>query len=120
MIKPCVILNGEVINIGDWDYQAVIVGIKEDGQPIYGEELNPLPAGAEVVDMEVCQSNDGSWCVVGYDPEPSELEQLRAENTELKLALTELAEAQEADKTEVQLALAEIAELVSGGGGNVG
>lgn len=52
--------------------------------------------------------------------EPSELEQLRAENTELKLALTELAEAQEADKTEVQLALAEIAELVSGGGGNIG
>jgi hypothetical protein len=52
--------------------------------------------------------------------EPSELEQLRAENTELKLALTELAEAQEADKTEVQLALAEIAELVSGRGGNIG
>lgn len=56
-------------------------------------------------------------------PQPqelSELERLRAENTELKIALTELAEAQETDKTEMQLALAEIADLVSGGGGNVG
>ncbi|OME59492.1 hypothetical protein [Paenibacillus odorifer] len=47
-------------------------------------------------------------------PKLSELEQLRAENTELKLALTELAEAQEADKTEMQLALAEIAGLIGG------
>jgi len=47
-------------------------------------------------------------------PEMSEVEQLRAENTELKLALTELAEAQEADKTEMQLALAEIAGLIGG------
>jgi hypothetical protein len=46
--------------------------------------------------------------------ELTELEQLRAENTELKLALTELAEAQEADKTEMQLALAEIAGLIGG------
>jgi hypothetical protein len=46
--------------------------------------------------------------------EHTELEQLRAENTELKLALTELAEAQEADKTEMQLALAEIAGLIGG------
>lgn len=51
---------------------------------------------------------------VAHPPQPSELEQLRAENTELKLALTELAEAQEADKTEMQLALAEIAGLIGG------
>jgi len=48
---------------------------------------------------------------------PDELERLRAENTELKLALTELAEAQELDKTEMQLALTELAELVAGTGG---
>ncbi|OMD13436.1 hypothetical protein, partial [Paenibacillus odorifer] len=46
--------------------------------------------------------------------ERTEVEKLRAENTELKLALTELAEAQEADKTEMQLALAEIAGLIGG------
>jgi hypothetical protein len=51
---------------------------------------------------------------VTHPPQPSELEQLRAENTELKIALTELAEAQEADKTEMQLALAEIAGLIGG------
>lgn len=47
--------------------------------------------------------------------EPDELERLRAENTELKLTLTELAEAQENDKVEMQLALAELAEIVTGG-----
>lgn len=53
--------------------------------------------------------------------EPTELERLQAENMELKLALTELAEAQEADKTEMQLALAELAELYMGtGGGDLG
>lgn len=49
--------------------------------------------------------------------EPTELERLQAENVELKLALTELAEAQEADKTEMQLALAELAELYAVPGG---
>ncbi|GGF72805.1 hypothetical protein GCM10010912_17530 [Paenibacillus albidus] len=49
-----------------------------------------------------------------HPPELSDIEQLRIENMELKLALTELAEAQEVDKTEVQLALAEIAILIGG------
>lgn len=44
-----------------------------------------------------------------------ELNNLKIENTELKLAMADLAEAQEADKTEIQLALAEIAELIVGG-----
>ncbi|MNW57374.1 hypothetical protein D3C74_351720 [compost metagenome] len=48
--------------------------------------------------------------------EPTELELLRSENTELKLAITELAEANENDKTETQLALAELAALITGGG----
>lgn len=47
-------------------------------------------------------------------PDLTEVEQLRAENIELRLALTELAEAQEVDKTEMQLALAEIAGLIGG------
>ncbi|MGG4552811.1 hypothetical protein [Paenibacillus humicus] len=48
-------------------------------------------------------------------PEPTELERLQAENTELKLALVELAESQEADKLEMQLALAELVEIITGG-----
>lgn len=47
--------------------------------------------------------------------EPTELERLRVENTELKLAIAELAEANENDKTETQLALAELAALITGG-----
>lgn len=46
---------------------------------------------------------------------PDRVAQLEAENLELKLALSELAEAQEADKTETQLALAELAEIIAGG-----
>ncbi|MFB9273362.1 hypothetical protein [Cohnella cellulosilytica] len=49
-------------------------------------------------------------------PQPlSETEQLRAENLDLKLALAELAEAQQTDKLDVQLALAELAEILTGG-----
>lgn len=45
--------------------------------------------------------------------QPTELERLQLENMELKLALAELAEANETDKTQMQLALAELAELVA-------
>lgn len=45
--------------------------------------------------------------------QPTELERLQQENMELKLALTELAEANETDRTQMQLALAELAELVA-------
>ncbi|QTH44974.1 hypothetical protein J4772_11555 [Cohnella sp. LGH] len=49
-------------------------------------------------------------------PQPiSETEHLRTENLELKLALAELAEAQQTDKLDVQLALAELAEIITGG-----
>jgi|GEM_PF-4294956 len=46
---------------------------------------------------------------------PSEIDMLREENQELKLALAELAEELEADKTDMQLALAELASLLDGG-----
>ncbi|MFD3258159.1 hypothetical protein ACE3MQ_06080 [Paenibacillus lentus] len=138
MLKECVVLDGRVINIGPWDYKVeqIEVGSEEievepaeyDGEgslireavfervPVYEDQpTNPLPDGAEVVEMEIVEGEDGGLYPADYVPEPDELEQLRAENTELKLALTELAEAQEADKTEMQLALAEIAELISGG-----
>ncbi|MDH6430292.1 MULTISPECIES: hypothetical protein [unclassified Paenibacillus] len=64
--------------------------------------------------LERSQSEfDAEWLNRPLTP-PTEIEILREENTELKLALTELAEAQEADKTEMQLALAEIAGLIGG------
>lgn len=49
-------------------------------------------------------------------PQPkTEIELLQEENLELKLALAEIAETQEANKTEMQLALAEMAEALFGG-----
>jgi hypothetical protein len=46
---------------------------------------------------------------------PTEIEILQTENTELKLALAEMAESIEIGKMENQLALAELAEMITGG-----
>lgn len=47
--------------------------------------------------------------------EQTKIEQLEAENMELKLALAELAETSANDKLEMQLAIAELAETIAGG-----
>lgn len=46
---------------------------------------------------------------------PTEIEVLQEENTELKLAMAEMAESIETEKTKNQLALAELAEMIIGG-----
>jgi hypothetical protein len=101
MIKSCVLTNGMVEHIGEWNYQFIDI----DGEQI---PQNPLPEGAVIVDLEVYQDADGAWRVVGHEPPLDN-------TTALALALAELAEAQEVDKTEIQLALAELAELMTGG-----
>ena len=85
-------------------------------------------------DFEICDSNVRVDLETGelrfsypvFEPPLSvKLEQLEAENsaikqenTDIKLALAELAVAQEMDKTELQLALAELADIIVGGGEN--
>ncbi|GIO36873.1 hypothetical protein J41TS12_17340 [Paenibacillus antibioticophila] len=57
---------------------------------------------------------NGEW----DKPESSQEEviaSLQSENTELKLAIADLAEANEADKILMQLALAELAEIIAEG-----
>lgn len=49
-------LNGEVINIGDWDY-----GINEEGTV-----TNPLPDGAVSSDEEVVTTDAGIFVVTEY------------------------------------------------------
>lgn len=80
MIKDCVTLNGQVINIGPWDYmiQQVQVGERElepaeydeEGnlikeavvEPLYEDQVtNLLPEGAIVEQMEVSQTADGGF-----------------------------------------------------------
>lgn len=72
--KPCVILDGKVINIGPWDDQG---------------GLNPMPEGAVIEEREVYQGEDGGWYVVGEtrpktpQEEINELKQLIADLSEL-------------------------------------
>lgn len=54
MMKNCVVKDGVIINIGDWDYQYTEV----DGQQV---EHNPLPAGAVIEEREVIQNADGGF-----------------------------------------------------------
>lgn len=72
MIKSCVLLNGQVINIGDWDYQYEQVEVtpavvdeetKEIITPAEYETVarNPLPEGAIIEEVEVTQNADGGW-----------------------------------------------------------
>lgn len=59
---------------------------------------------------------DEELATLKNQPQPKpEIELLKDENLELKLALAEMAETQQSDKTEMQLALAEIAEILLGG-----
>lgn len=80
-------LNGEVINIGDWDYKLApvqstekrtkeqILEMKSNGQDpalIYDESgavvteiTNPLPFRAIEEDQEVVQTADGGLCLAG-------------------------------------------------------
>ena len=83
MKKICVTLNGEIINIGPWDYQKspqlreVIDGEEgEEGvflEPVFdanGEQLfnigNPLPEGAIEENIEVVQNQHGLFAVRDY------------------------------------------------------
>ena len=56
--------------------------------------------------------------VILEDIPPTEIDILKGENLELKLALAEMAETQETERLETQLALAELAEAMVGGAYN--
>ena len=81
MIKPCVRLNGEIINIGPWDELIRRVEVSpaqydEEGNettPAAYEDIatNPLPDGAEIVELDVYQDADGAWRPVGTSAPPS-------------------------------------------------
>ncbi|QYK68255.1 XkdW family protein [Paenibacillus sp. S02] len=87
MIKECVMLNGEVINIGPWDYrvQPIMTGLDEQGKPIYEEQpTNPLPEGAVIEEREIETAEDGGLVVKG-SVQPTSAELLGQELAQLKL-----------------------------------
>lgn len=71
MIRTCVVLNGKIINVGEWDYQRQSVMIKspkydDEGnvieEAIYEEMvLNPLPEGAVIKEKDFEYSEDDGW-----------------------------------------------------------
>ena len=69
MLKECVVLNGLIINIGEWDYQYIEV---EGGQV----EQNPLPDGATVEQRELEFDPDRGWYEVGTSLPPTPEERL--------------------------------------------
>ncbi len=72
--KPCVILDGKVINIGPWD-------------DLNG--TNPMPDGAVVEERDVEQGSDGGWYVVG-EPRPKTSQERIAEFEQIVADLSEL------------------------------
>lgn len=89
MIKTCVVLDGKIINVGDWDFQYLQVEINppeydEDGKVIKDavyEQVaqNPLPKGAVIEERDFGYMEEHGWREVGWKPPLSTEEQLRLE-----------------------------------------
>ncbi|MED4726985.1 hypothetical protein P9597_02320 [Aneurinibacillus migulanus] len=95
MIKECVVLNGTVINIGPWDYKKINIQLPtEEGQEPKYEEIitNPLPEGAEIVELEIAEGPDGGLYPVEQPPPKSEIQKLKEEfRHDLDKAVIELS-----------------------------
>lgn len=71
MMKNCVLLNGNLENVGEWNYDIRSVEVTpavkdEDGniaaEAVYEDQtFNPLPEGATTEQREVIQNADGGW-----------------------------------------------------------
>lgn len=103
MLRKCVMLYGEIINIGDWDYQIQEVELKParyDEEGNFLEEAicdsritNPLPEGAKMVEIEIDEGPDGGLYPAGYTfpktPEQQRISELESEAMSLVLELTD-------------------------------
>lgn len=91
MIKKCYVLNGKIINIGEWDFQTQQIEIeppKYDSQgnlikeAVFEEQvLNPIPEGATVEERDFEYDPNYGWYEVGTE--------VKYEIVELKKQLTE-------------------------------
>jgi hypothetical protein len=87
MLKQCVILNGQIINIGEWDYQMQPFELEP---PQYNEEgelikegvyedrpTNPFPEGTTTEERNVEYDADRGWYEVGMVALPTIEERMR-------------------------------------------
>ncbi|MFT9496602.1 hypothetical protein [Anaerosolibacter sp.] len=65
MIKKCIVINGKIINIGEWDYQEIDGDIK-----------NPLPDGAVEEERDFEYNEDKGWYEVGTISLPTQEERI--------------------------------------------
>lgn len=98
MIKKCVVLDGKVINIGEWDYQKQLNEVEpaqydENGylikEAVFEEKIiNPMPEGATIEERDFEYDPDRGWYEVGTRQEPTAQERLEAlEQTMLELIM---------------------------------
>lgn len=92
----------------DWVNNLCVIATHEDTE-ITHTELVELTEAQYIEIRDVIKSDNNQ------ENNPSELDILKQENLELKLALAEMAEKQEVAQLETQLAMAELAEAVMGG-----
>lgn len=101
MIKECVVLNGQVINIGEWDYRIEQVEVKaavideetqEIIQPAEYEDVvrNPMPEGATIEQRDFEYDENRGWYEVGTTAPLSEIEKLRLEQAQANTELFEM------------------------------
>ncbi|MEG0449908.1 MAG: hypothetical protein RR595_08635 [Lysinibacillus sp.] len=105
-----------------YDETGFILSVRQ-GEPAPREPIGVPFLWTEIPQGKQLKITDGIGVDVSVTPHlpiledipKSETEFLQEENTTLKLAVAELAEAQEQAKLETQIALAELAESILGG-----
>lgn len=84
MIKKCYVLDGKIINIGEWDYQEVI---NEQGEEVVN---NPLPEGTVEEELDFEYDEDRGWFEVGTILKLTEVEILKLKLLEQEKTMEEL------------------------------
>lgn len=70
MMKKVFVLDGKIINVGDWDYQK---SIDDEGNEVVG---NPLPDGAAEEEREMEYSEERGWFEIGKPQIPTDKERI--------------------------------------------
>lgn len=102
MIKTCVVLNGKIINVGEWDYQIIRKEVSPEERDEFGnitkeaeyeEEIgNPLPEGAVVEERDFEYDLDRGWYEPGTQMPLTETEILKSQLAEANLQIIDLFE----------------------------
>lgn len=96
MMKTCVVLNGNIINIGEWDYQIQPFELSpavldEEGnvvtEAVYEDRAtNPLPVGAVLEERDFEYDSERGWYEVGTSAPSSPQDRI----TELEQTVADL------------------------------